>query len=657
MVISDGRRKIVNRHKLWGKLYLLVLLWVVFLIIAAQEGRFLGHEMQPATDTAADKGAFSIEEAASLLPGAVRLQYLSVDEATVFDQADKPLGRLLHTQPQARHIIGYGSWLPIIIGLDKSDQVVGLLLQKNSETPGFVKRLDHAGLFASWNGKIASEAVNLQVDAVSRATMTSRATIDSVRLRLAKYQELEALRSQTDYRALAGEILAWAFLLAAISGCFAPAWLGRYRKTFLVLAIAIPGFILGRFFSLELLHNWVINGIPLANQLFMVVVVAFAVLVPFFSGRPWYCTWYCPYGAAQELLGSCCSRKIEISGLKAKLLGYLRPTILAVISLALIVGLKFSLNSVEPFSAFLLNSAATSVIVMALVFLGLSLIIRRPWCNYCCPSGQLVEMLRVGIADQNEMTAGKEAREMKIHAVLNVLLAVAIIILLMSPSRIGNNGDSLSEKVKNEGAEMTKTIDTAALKTAQPVASDSLNPTLTTIYQRKSVRNFTGAEVSRDVLTELVKAGMAAPTARNRQPWQFVVVNDRAALNALAEKLPYAKMLASSAAAIVVCGDLAIARAGDSESMWMLDCSAATQNILLAAESMGLGAVWTAAYPYAERIAAVNSVLLLPEHVVPLCVIPVGRPAGVDQPKDKWKPERLHWNTFASSSSDLGGSR
>ena len=185
---------------------------------------------------------------------------------------------------------------------------------------------------------------------------------------------------------------------------------------------------------------------------------------------------------------------------------------------------------------------------------------------------------------------------------------------------------------------------------ASQAASVATNPTLTTIYERKSVRSFTGEPVSREMLTELVKAGMAAPTARNRQPWQFVVISEKPAMLSLAEKLPYAKMLASAGAAIVVCGDLEIARAGDTEGMWMLDCSAATQNILLAAESMGLGAVWTAAFPYADRIAAVNEVIKLPEYVVPLCVIPVGRPTGSDRPKDKWKPERLHWEQFSPAS-------
>ncbi len=644
----------MKQNNLIGKIYVILVLGVVLFLTSLHVGRFFGipFEAQKSEESAAK--AFTVEEAQKLLAGTATLEYLSVDEAVVRDGSNRKIGRLLHTQPLAKHITGYGSYLPIVIGIDAEDKITGLLLQKNDETPGFVKRLEKLGFFASWNGQPASEAVNLPVDAVSRATMTSKATIESLRLRLAEYVKVEQIRRQIDYRALIIEVAAWAFLLLAFSGCFAPARLAKYRKTYLLFAILVPGFMLGRFFSVELLYNWAINGIPFSSQLFMTVLVTLAVVVPLLSGRSWYCTWYCPYGAAQELIGHACSKKIEPTGRVARILRYVRPAFLFVIAALLIVGVRFSLNSVEPFSAFLPASASQTVLLLAGVFLALSLIIRRPWCNYFCPSGQIVEMLRVGIADHHEKPAGGEAHEVKIHAVLNVLLAIAIIILLMSPTRIGNNGEFRpAPQVKSEADKMSGSSTVSVfpvLPTASQAVSVATNPTLATIYERKSVRSFTGEPVSREMLTELVKAGMAAPTARNRQPWQFVVISEKPALLSLAEKLPYAKMLASAGAAIIVCGDLEIARAGDTESMWMLDCSAATQNILLAAESMGLGAVWTAAFPYADRIAAVNEVVKLPEYVVPLCVIPVGRPTGIDRPKDKWKPERLHWEHFSPAS-------
>lgn len=170
-----------------------------------------------------------------------------------------------------------------------------------------------------------------------------------------------------------------------------------------------------------------------------------------------------------------------------------------------------------------------------------------------------------------------------------------------------------------------------------------MNKTLEVIHNRKSVRHFTDQPVSKEQLETLLRAGMAAPTAVNRQPWVFYVITQRETLDLLSEKLPYAKMLSQAQAAIVVCGDME--KAGNLKDLgyWVQDCSAATENILLAAESMGLGAVWTAAYPYDDRTKAVIEELNLPETHIPLNVIPIGYPTGEDLPKNKWNVDNIIW--------------
>jgi nitroreductase len=168
---------------------------------------------------------------------------------------------------------------------------------------------------------------------------------------------------------------------------------------------------------------------------------------------------------------------------------------------------------------------------------------------------------------------------------------------------------------------------------------------LHTIFSRKSVRHFTSELLSKDQLELLMKAGMAAPSANNRQPWAFIGITERSLLDFLAEGLPYAKMLAQAGGAIVVCGDLSKIDPNKKE-YWIQDCSAATQNILLAAEATGLGAVWTALYPYKERYGLVQEALSLPESVIPLCIIPLGYPTGEDLPKDKFIPGNIHWNKW-----------
>jgi nitroreductase len=200
--------------------------------------------------------------------------------------------------------------------------------------------------------------------------------------------------------------------------------------------------------------------------------------------------------------------------------------------------------------------------------------------------------------------------------IVNILLAVCVLLLIIKFS------SKSSDTMENSKA------------------------TLEIIHERKSVRNYTDQKVDREQLETLVRAGMAAPTAVNKQPWAFVTVDDRATLDSLGAHLPYAKMLKKASAAIIVCGDMTKALEGWEQEFWIQDCSAATQNILLAAEASGLSAVWTAAYPAEDRMQTVTSILGLPEHIIPLNVIPIGYPTGNEAPKDKWKPENLHWNKW-----------
>ncbi len=168
---------------------------------------------------------------------------------------------------------------------------------------------------------------------------------------------------------------------------------------------------------------------------------------------------------------------------------------------------------------------------------------------------------------------------------------------------------------------------------------------LTLIHARKSVRNFTGAPVQKTDLEEILKAGMAAPSAVNMQPWSFVAVAERAKLDALSAGLPYAKMLDKAGAAIVVCAEPEKAY-GKSKEYAIIDAVCATENILLAIEALGLGGVYTSAYPEGDRMAHTRRVLGIPESVIPVAVIPIGVPRGTDQPKDKYKKERIHWEKW-----------
>ncbi len=171
---------------------------------------------------------------------------------------------------------------------------------------------------------------------------------------------------------------------------------------------------------------------------------------------------------------------------------------------------------------------------------------------------------------------------------------------------------------------------------------------LEAIATRTSIRAYTDQPVAPEVVEQILRAGMSAPTARNQQPWAFVVVNEKETMLQLADSLPYAKMLKTAPLAIVVCGDMSKALEGEGRDYWIQDASAATENILLAAHALGLGAVWTGGYPSMDRVRSVMAVLDLPSHIIPLCVIPMGYPAENPAPKDKWNPENVRVNNWAN---------
>lgn len=167
------------------------------------------------------------------------------------------------------------------------------------------------------------------------------------------------------------------------------------------------------------------------------------------------------------------------------------------------------------------------------------------------------------------------------------------------------------------------------------------------ILSRKSVRSYTDEAVSRQQLDTLVRAAMAAPTGKDMRPWKFVVIDDKNVMKQLAAQLPKAKMLTEAQAAILVCGDLSIKdKDGKSSTNWAFDCSAASENLLLQAEAMGLGAVWTGVYPYDERMDAIKKVVELPDSIVPFSLIPIGHPKGDPQPKDKYDKDNIHYNKY-----------
>jgi nitroreductase len=166
---------------------------------------------------------------------------------------------------------------------------------------------------------------------------------------------------------------------------------------------------------------------------------------------------------------------------------------------------------------------------------------------------------------------------------------------------------------------------------------------LEAIFSRRSVRRYEERPVSEELVNKLLAAGMNAPSARDGRPWQFVVIDDRTMLEEIARINPNAQMAARAPLGILICGDLSLEK---SPGYWVIDCSAAVENMLLAAHALGLGAVWTGVYPRQERVDGLKRLAKLPDNVVPHSLIVIGYPAEQPPPRNRFQPDRVHRNVW-----------
>lgn len=163
------------------------------------------------------------------------------------------------------------------------------------------------------------------------------------------------------------------------------------------------------------------------------------------------------------------------------------------------------------------------------------------------------------------------------------------------------------------------------------------------ILTRRSIRKYTKEEISMETIKELIEAAVSAPSAGNQQPWQFIVIDDKNIMNKVPDFHPYAKLIQGADKAILMCGDLNLEIA---KGYWVLDCGAATQNLLLAAHAKGLGACWLGIYPRAKRVEEIRKLLNIPESAVPFSLIALGYPAEEKGKVERYDEERVHYNKW-----------
>ncbi|MFI3266927.1 MAG: 4Fe-4S binding protein [Rikenellaceae bacterium] len=297
--------------------------------------------------------------------------------------------RVISSAPLAKDVAGFGGRTPVKLYV-KDDVIQKVEVEPNSETPSFFEQVVSSGLLDMWNGLRLSDALALEVDVVSGATYTSVALTGNIARAVQYAANVEAASDGPTLDISFKDIMG---VLVILLGVFITLLRPRNKhimSLYMVLNIVVLGFWCGSFLSLTTLTAWMSNGVNLSFSLVTFTLLCVVIILPLLGKKGSYCQLHCPMGSAQELLSSVPLTKIKINPKATKLLNSLRYYILIVLLFIMWLGVGFDLMNYEVFSAFIFMSASTFVLVMAGVFLLLSLFIHRPYCRFICPTGALI---------------------------------------------------------------------------------------------------------------------------------------------------------------------------------------------------------------------------------------------------------------------------
>ncbi len=299
--------------------------------------------------------------------------------------------RVINSTTLGKEFIGFGGRTPIKLYI-QDDVVVKVEAEPNSETPSFFAEVIKSGLLERWNGMPLTEAATLRVDGVSGATYSSIAVIGNVERAIGYAADIEAERKSLFAHLTIKDVMG---LLVILLGVYITLTRSKNRQLMtlqLLLNVVVLGFWCGSFLSLATLTTWMGNGVNLSLSLVTFAMLCVVIVMPLLGRKGSYCHLHCPMGSAQELIGRIPLTKIKINPRLGKVLNQLRYYILAALLFVMWLGVGFDLMDYEVFSAFIFTSASTIVLVMAALFLILSLFIQRPYCRFVCPTGALITL-------------------------------------------------------------------------------------------------------------------------------------------------------------------------------------------------------------------------------------------------------------------------
>ncbi len=346
----------------------IVIVVLLFAAIAIQkDGKIAGNDVVEVVNCSSDE----VEQ--------IQLAETILDDGTL----------VINSTTLAKDVIGYAGHTPVKLYV-KDNKIEKVEYEPNDETPGFFRRLVRAKLADRWIGMTLEEAATTDFDAISGVTMSFDAVVANVQ-RAAQYGANVSVKKDNFLSNL--EIKDILGLLVIIFGVIITVIRVKSKLILtvqMVLNVVVLGFWCGSFLSLTTFTAWASTGFNLSASIVTIALLAVVAIMPLFNRKGSYCHIHCPMGSLQDLVHKVPNKKLKIKPEVAKFLNKLRYYILLALLFMMWIGVGFEIMNYEVFSAFIYESASTVVLVMAAIFVLLSLFITRPYCRFICPTGALI---------------------------------------------------------------------------------------------------------------------------------------------------------------------------------------------------------------------------------------------------------------------------
>lgn len=394
MFKKERRTKFRDKNKISLSGILLVAIFIASLAVVIQ-GRLFGYRIDHLFSQKPENNIEKIIPSKKDLKRAgysdVKLSEIQPGIWRIINKDSVSGGMVISSSYFSGNIKGYGGSIPILIFLDSNRVIEKIVLLGNQENPDFISDVVNSHVFKSWQGKTVNEALNLNVNAISGATISSEAIIKSIKLSLNALSP-EQVRFYSPLKS-GKNIIAIVLLLITIAVVYKKPRQIWYRQILLVLNVVVLGFWCGNYLSVSFLANWFAAGNNFSSDPVQAVLLAIVLIGGFTGKKNLYCNWVCPFGAAQELSGKLSKKKWKIPIKMLKILNHFKEGILILLMVLLWMNVTTTVFNYELFAAFQVFRADYFIIGLAVAFLGLSVFIHKPWCRFVCPTGQFLNWI------------------------------------------------------------------------------------------------------------------------------------------------------------------------------------------------------------------------------------------------------------------------